>query len=193
MGKRKTSKKALLEVALRLFSRKSYSKVSLEDIASEAGVSKGAIFHYFKTKLELAEEALDLLLTRFILTPFNRILRSKKEISEKLSDLVALSLKLTSNYGSKRLSFLMETFRELEKAGRGGFVKTVYLSTLESLTKALSDEGIPKPRERAIIFLAILDGLGVQLSILPDEFSEETFEKIKSEVSEVILCERTSG
>jgi AcrR family transcriptional regulator len=43
----------ILAHASRLFSRRSYAAVSLEDIASAAGVTRGLLHHYFGTKREL--------------------------------------------------------------------------------------------------------------------------------------------
>ena len=68
--KRKTNvKDRILKAALTLFSKRSYTKVSVDNIASKAGVSKGAIFHYFKSKLEIAEKALEYFLNTLIAAP----------------------------------------------------------------------------------------------------------------------------
>ncbi len=40
----------LLELGLRLFSERAYDEVSIDDIAREAGVSKGLLYHYFGGK-----------------------------------------------------------------------------------------------------------------------------------------------
>ncbi|MCW4355136.1 TetR/AcrR family transcriptional regulator [Hoyosella sp. YIM 151337] len=42
----------LIELGMELLSRKPIEEVSVEDIAEEAGVSKGLLFHYFGSKLE---------------------------------------------------------------------------------------------------------------------------------------------
>lgn len=44
---------ALLEAALEVFSQKGYDATRLEDIAEQAGVTRGAIYHHFGGKLEL--------------------------------------------------------------------------------------------------------------------------------------------
>jgi AcrR family transcriptional regulator len=40
----------LLELGLRLFGTRAYDEVSIDDIAAEAGVSKGLLYHYFGSK-----------------------------------------------------------------------------------------------------------------------------------------------
>lgn len=43
----------LLDAALRVFSRRGYEIARLQDIAGEAGVTRGAIYHHFGSKAEL--------------------------------------------------------------------------------------------------------------------------------------------
>src|SRR5687768_6253474 len=40
----------LLELGLRLFAERAYDDVSIDDIAEEAGISKGLLYHYFGSK-----------------------------------------------------------------------------------------------------------------------------------------------
>jgi TetR/AcrR family acrAB operon transcriptional repressor len=50
------TRRALLKAALAVFSRQGYSATRLEDIAAEAGVTRGAIYHHFGSKPELYTE-----------------------------------------------------------------------------------------------------------------------------------------
>jgi|FLYN01.1.fsa_nt_gi TetR/AcrR family acrAB operon transcriptional repressor len=47
------TRKTLLEAGLKVFSRKGYADTTLDDIAEEAGVTRGAIYHHFGNKAEL--------------------------------------------------------------------------------------------------------------------------------------------
>jgi TetR/AcrR family transcriptional regulator, acrAB operon repressor len=47
------TRNSLLDSALAVFSSKGYETTRLEDIAEEAGVTRGAIYHHFGGKLEL--------------------------------------------------------------------------------------------------------------------------------------------
>ena len=47
------TRKALLEAALSVFSRQGYAATRLEDVAKEAGVTRGAIYWHFGSKAEL--------------------------------------------------------------------------------------------------------------------------------------------
>ena len=43
----------ILSTSLRLFSQKGYEKTTIQDIVNELGMSKGAIYHHFKSKEEI--------------------------------------------------------------------------------------------------------------------------------------------
>jgi len=47
------TRKLLLNAAIKVFSRKGYAHTTLEGVAKEAGVTRGAIYWHFKNKLEL--------------------------------------------------------------------------------------------------------------------------------------------
>jgi TetR/AcrR family acrAB operon transcriptional repressor len=47
------TRKAILEAALAVFSRQGYAAARLEDIANEAGVTRGAIYWHFASKADL--------------------------------------------------------------------------------------------------------------------------------------------
>jgi AcrR family transcriptional regulator len=49
----------ILEAAIKLFSTRGYNKASVDDICKEAGISKGAFYHHFKTKQALFLALLD--------------------------------------------------------------------------------------------------------------------------------------
>ena len=48
----------LLDAALRVFAARGYRNTSLEEVAADAGVTKGAVYHYFSDKQELLLRAL---------------------------------------------------------------------------------------------------------------------------------------
>ena len=48
-----------MESAIKLFSNQGFNKASVDDICAEAGISKGAFYHHFKSKQELFLALLD--------------------------------------------------------------------------------------------------------------------------------------
>lgn len=57
--RRARSRAALLEAAARGLSRQGYTRLRLEDVAREAGYTRGALYHQFRDKEELALAALE--------------------------------------------------------------------------------------------------------------------------------------
>jgi len=51
--KKRKTRKAILDAAIKLFSRNGYENTRVEDLAQEAGIGKGTIYGYFKTKSEI--------------------------------------------------------------------------------------------------------------------------------------------
>ncbi|GIO41482.1 TetR/AcrR family transcriptional regulator [Paenibacillus apis] len=49
----------ILSVSAKLFTEKSYEKTSIQDIIDALGMSKGAIYHHFKSKEEILEAVMD--------------------------------------------------------------------------------------------------------------------------------------
>lgn len=49
----------IVEAALRVFAQKGFDKATNKDIAQEAGITAGLIYHYFKSKEELLKAALE--------------------------------------------------------------------------------------------------------------------------------------
>ena len=59
------TKENIIIASLRLFLMRGYKSVSLVDVASELGITKGGIYHYFASKDELLHAALHFFLDRF--------------------------------------------------------------------------------------------------------------------------------
>src|SRR5690606_20120990 len=53
------TRQMLLEAAARIFARQGYSEATIDDVAAEAGASKGAVYHHFASKQELFEALLE--------------------------------------------------------------------------------------------------------------------------------------
>lgn len=48
----------LIELGIQLFSARSYEDISIDDVAAEAGVSKGLLYHYFRSKQKFYVETI---------------------------------------------------------------------------------------------------------------------------------------
>jgi AcrR family transcriptional regulator len=57
--RRKATVGAIVKAARTLFGRDGYEATSIDDIASRAGVAKGAVYHYFASKAQVFAEVID--------------------------------------------------------------------------------------------------------------------------------------
>lgn len=179
----------ILDVALNLFLKKPYGKVSIDDIAKSAGVSKGAVFHYFKSKLDLAEKALEKFFLSVVAIPLKRILESDASFEDKVGRVVSLSLSVSLNSNFKSMLFLTNIYEELRSRGRGGFVEKIYEEFVEVFASFFEENGVRNPRVKARLFMAVLDGLGLQCMISPETFRDpEVVDAIKREVVCMLRC-----
>lgn len=56
---KKVTRKKILDTAFGLFYNRSFNDVSIDDITKTAGITKGALFHYFPNKKELGYAVVD--------------------------------------------------------------------------------------------------------------------------------------
>ena len=55
------TKSEILQTALRLFKEKGWENVNIEDVVREVGVTRGAFYHYFKSRETLVAEVVELM------------------------------------------------------------------------------------------------------------------------------------
>lgn len=95
------TKTKILDVAIKLFTEKGYNETTMQDILSQSGLSKGAVYHHFRSKNEILEYAMDSELQH--VTRYLKELAESQELSatEKLNTLVDFFI---SNERIKNLS-----------------------------------------------------------------------------------------
>lgn len=106
----------ILEASHLLFARHGYQKVSVSEIAAEAGVSPATIYNYFGTKEQLhaavTVDAMDRQLERY-----ERILASELPFPEKTREILRLESELAAD--------LLDELRSSASAGAGALRQAV--------------------------------------------------------------------
>lgn len=64
--KAKKKKKIIIEALKRLLDKDVYSRITVQEIADEAGFSKGGVLHYFPTKEDIYLELIEEIFTEFV-------------------------------------------------------------------------------------------------------------------------------
>ena len=97
-------KKQILEAALKIFIKKGYAKTTMDDIVVLSGLSKGALYHYYKSKKDLF---LDLIDHWEVYTFKNFYKKSSKDNSA--SDIIRLfGQNILKTLKNKKIAYLAE-------------------------------------------------------------------------------------
>lgn len=88
------TKELILQTAARLFLENGFQKVSIDDIAKEAGLTKASVYYYFGSKAELFKEVMVGMLGR-IQGNITRLMESDKFLYDRLFDVLISHLKAT--------------------------------------------------------------------------------------------------
>ena len=80
-------KSQILEAAIKVFSRMGLDQARMDDIVAESGLSKGALYWYFKSKDEITAAILDSLFTREM-TELQGLLEADGLVADRLLEFV---------------------------------------------------------------------------------------------------------
>lgn len=167
----------ILEAALRLYTSKPPQTVSMDEIAREAGVSKGTIFYHFKSKRNLERDLLRYSIEKY----FSWVYEGSKD-SRMLERVIRESLKIVNDNPRLTLFWYYVLEKELF-AGNTAYAKELYNKMVEFLTLLLKGMGVEKPEQTAILLLAMLDGISIYSLFIPelnvDEIGDLILEFVK--------------
>ncbi len=83
-------KEEIFEAALDCFIKKGYYETSIDDIAARAGISKGGIYHHFRSKKRLFIELFQCRINRYFET-LKATIKSISDPAERIQEFVAKS------------------------------------------------------------------------------------------------------
>lgn len=154
----------IIEAAVTAFARLGFDKTRMDDIAQEAGLSKGTLYLYFNSKDEIITAVLDQFLSEEM-ADFAAHLADPLPVSEKLRGLVLQMMADTEAMMSQYLSVWLEFYAV---ASREGVLRTKmqqFMQQFVSLFAALLQEGVDKGEFRpvavqdvALVMMAQLEG-----------------------------------
>lgn len=113
-----TTKEKIALAALKAFLRSGYRDVSLKDIVAEIGITKGAFYHYFKSKEELFIEVIESYCFGFF-NEFQKIISDPqiglKEKIDQTSELLIILLDYNKREGIEYGSFLLLLYDAMKR------------------------------------------------------------------------------
>ncbi|MGD2090566.1 MAG: TetR/AcrR family transcriptional regulator [Candidatus Aminicenantes bacterium] len=171
---KKEKKDQIVEAAIREFARKGFSRTTINDIATAAGIGKGTVYEYFSNKEEIFHETF-----RFFMhsmePDFQAILISKVPAREKLRQILdGFSHLINSEYHNELMELMFEFWSEAikDKGSKGVMFEEmitfyqVYREIFADIViEGMGDGSFRKdinPRSTAAMIVGTLDGLMVQ-------------------------------
>lgn len=171
-------RREIIEAAMAVFARAGYRRAKIKDVADEAGVGKGTVYEYFRSKRELFLQMGEYLFEQYIENQ-RRSLELVSSPEEQLRALIVSTLEQTAMWaGFAYLTF--DIWSEMDRKGEQDTFRLLKTGVLERTIDVISEyvrEGQARgvfagsdPRLAAHIIMAVLDGLVIQLLIKSDAF-----------------------
>ena len=156
------ARKRIIDGAMKTFFKLGYQKAKMTDIGKTLGVSKGAIYQYFKSKEELFIEVFDLLITQRRTKILEYLEKTGLEgiKSEKYFELYLIAQNASLAFNVDLISEFLTNERLNENVSR---FCTQAVTNTELLFEAYKQKGIIKKdvdsRKKALEMLGMLEGL----------------------------------
>lgn len=180
----------ILQAAIHVFARDGVERGKIADIAKKAGVGKGTVYEYFRSKEDILQSIEGAVFSEFQ-TEFENLLASDQTASAKLEEFFEKGLALMTRMGDAML-ILTELWAHSGRWHWHGddpsYLSQMYDHYREGIRKILHD-GVMAGELRemsydgvASLLLATVDGLAWQFVMLKDSASFETVrrEAVKS-------------
>lgn len=183
-------RRAILDAAVRVFARQGFHACRVSDIADEAGVAYGLLYHYFPSKEEVLNT---LFLERWgiMLEMIREVDSEPKPVREKLAAIASFIVDSYRHDPDLMKVIIVEVTRAANSFGQThlGQIREAYRLIGEIVTKA-QQEGVFKPEIdsefAAMTFYGAIEQVltGWIFGLLPQ--GEEEFERAKQLVVETV-------
>ncbi len=162
------TKDRILDTAFNLFLERTYDSVTLDQVAEKADVSKGAIFHYFDSKFKLASQSMFRYMKKEWI-PMYRELDKTEDAEEVFKRSIEYSFDFFLD-NPKFMQFFMDLYERSEREEMiEGELNKFYDGFLQAASDVFDDLGMEKPRLKAHILTASIDGLALQFTFLGED------------------------
>lgn len=174
-------KQHLLDAAIRVFANKGFDDASMREIAAEAGLTTGAIYHHYKNKDDLFYDAVKeaaYFVHRLSERKSDSELKSNQEMFQEIRDNVRDRM---SKDVEQRLLILLAAYA----ISKGGRIQEKYKQDYNEIIQRVADmyfyafgvQNQQYQKSLATILVAALDGVALQYSLGILNFSDETFKE----------------
>jgi len=173
---REFRKAMIMDVALELFANEGYYPTSISKIASKAGISKGLMYNYFKSKEVLITEILNIGIEKIVyfIDPDHDGILTGDEMEYFIHEIFSM-VKANTDYWKLYFATMMQApVYNLIKEKMTDILPQ-YMNMLVSFYER---KGVENPVGEAILFGAMMDGIGFNYILSPEKFPIDEIEKL---------------
>lgn len=183
-------KKQIINAALEVFAKQGLEKGKIADIAKVAGIGKGTVYEYFKSKDEIFKAIEEMFIYQSI-DQLKQLSTSKNTPSEKMEEILNYSLNMHSEMGEAAL-IIAELWAQHSRGQLHGHKESVFADMYNDLFGTMIDvlsDGVQSGEFRemnkegiAALLLAFIDGIIWQGVIFKDDvlFNSRKIKAMKS-------------
>ena len=189
MSKLHNSKEQILKAAMKIFVVNGYSETRMDDIAIGAGLSKGAVYHYFSSKNDLFFALIDYWEESFLPEFYKK---DYKDVSAS-KILKELANEISSNFKKKKYLFLAEleiwalANRDVKIRERTKKLYNKILSHLENIFRNAINDGEYKNIDPGMAAIAVMTSMQGVIWFSIFEHKNFTAEEYIDEVMNFII------
>lgn len=179
---RQLRKAELTEAAMELFANNGFAGTSISSIAKKAGVSKGLVYNYFKSKEELVKE--------IVMAGIKAIVKemdfdfTQKITREKMIELLDKNLNLIQQNGDYWKLYLAVISQPAVIVLVKDEIFKVIGSFFEAIAGYYEEKGVKNPLAYGYLLGAILDGIGLDSLFDPEHYP---FKEIREIIIEKLI------
>ncbi|MBF2016654.1 MAG: TetR family transcriptional regulator [Rivularia sp. T60_A2020_040] len=168
---RRATQAQILKTALSLFCEKGYYSTSIQEIAKQAQISKGLLYHYFQSKEEVLAALVDIRINDVLVVMNTAITKSTpaaqiRQIIEGALDDVRLKPEVFRFY----LNLFSQPKLDPIVAKYSQKLMDEQARQFEVQTEIFSQLGGKNPQQRSLYFSSTLQGIMLMFSTYPQSF-----------------------
>ena len=174
---RKSSRQKILDAALEVFAKQGYHSATVDAIAKTAGISKGLMYNYFKSKDEVLNELM-IGMMEALMCEYMPLKPSKKFAKDDIIKFINVGIDLVLQkpyYWKLYFSVFAQpevmsiVYKKMMKMGK---------PYVEGLIDYFKKKGVEKPEIMTRYFSAIMDGIQMHIMLDPKTFPAEEVKKL---------------
>ena len=165
------------QAALRVFARKGFNYTKITDIAREAGIGKGTIYEYFRSKNEILHSAYESYLHE-VDSEIEALMHSPLSAFEKIQEIVARSLTYYARDPEAVRIFFDLWLESTHSFDETGINFKKFYADYRTLARQLLDQAIAEgdvradlPADAPSVLISAIEGTFLQWIIDPEAFS----------------------